>query len=132
MARDLGVSRNILSRQLRTLVDHGVLARHRYRTDPDRFEYVLSDAGRELYPTIVSLMQWGDRHLTGPEGPALVLRHRPCGHLADPVLVCAHCGERLDPREVDPEPGPGAAPESTSPADESSFVPTGRKLRAHR
>jgi DNA-binding HxlR family transcriptional regulator len=132
MARDLGVSRNILSRQLRTLVDHGVLERHRYRTDPDRFEYVLSDGGRDLYPAIVSLMQWGDRYLTGPEGPALVLRHRPCGHLADPLLVCAHCGERLDPREVDPEPGPGAAPRSPSSADESSVSATGSKRHARR
>src|SRR5919202_5617483 len=74
MARDLGVSRNILSRQLQTLVAHGVLERRLYRTDPERHEYVLSDAGRELYPAIAALMQWGDRHLAGPEGPPVVLR----------------------------------------------------------
>ena len=107
MARDLGVSRNILSRQLRALVDHGVLQRRRYRTDPDRYEYVLSDRGRDLYPAIVSLMQWGDRYLAGPEGAALVLRHRRCGELTSPVLVCSCCGEPIDPREVDAEPRTG-------------------------
>ena len=109
MARRLGVSRNILSRQLQTLVSHGVLERRLYRDDPPRHEYVLSDAGRELYPATVALMRWGDRHLVGPEGPPVVLRHRTCGEVFDPELVCSHCGERLDPREVVPEPGPGAA-----------------------
>jgi hypothetical protein len=37
----------------------------------------------------------------------VLLRHT-CGHEADPVLVCSHCGERMDPHDVTPEPGPGA------------------------
>ena len=108
MARNLGLSRTILSRQLQTLVAHGVLDRRQYRTNPDRFEYLLSDAGRDLYPAIVSLMQWGDRHLAGPQGPPLLLRHRPCGQLTSPVLVCSVCDQPIDPRSIDAEPGPGA------------------------
>ena len=34
-----------------------------------------------------------------------MLRHT-CGHLADPMLVCAHCREELDPHDVQPEPAP--------------------------
>ncbi|MGA2455315.1 MAG: helix-turn-helix domain-containing protein [Solirubrobacteraceae bacterium] len=120
MARDLGVSRTILSRQLRTLVEHGVLERRQYRSAPDRFEYVLSDAGRELYPAVVALMQWGDRHMTGPEGPPLALRHKLCGELTSPVLVCSCCGEPVDARDIEVEPGPGAGAAGTGAAEHAT------------
>ena len=106
--RDLGVARNVLSDRLARLVDEGLLERHRYQERPERFEYRLTAKGRELYPVLVTLMQWGDRH-TAPGGAPVLLRHRSCGHLSDPTLVCSHCGEEIDPREMQPEPGPGAA-----------------------
>jgi DNA-binding HxlR family transcriptional regulator len=105
--RDLGVARNVLTDRLARLVDDGILERHRYQERPERFEYRLTAKGRELYPVLVTLMRWGDRH-AAPGGPPVLLRHRKCGHLADPALVCAHCGEEIDPREMHPEPGPGA------------------------
>src|SRR5580704_17599328 len=50
LARNLGCSRTILSVRLRRLVDAGVMKRHRYRKDPDHYEYRLTRAGMELYP----------------------------------------------------------------------------------
>jgi hypothetical protein len=47
-------------------------------------------------------MRWGDKHLQ-EMGPPVVLRHNTCGHVADPLLVCAHCREELKPRDVTPE-----------------------------
>ena len=108
LAQNLGLSRTILSDRLKTLVEHGVLERRRYLEQPERHEYVLTKAGLGLYPAIVCIMRWGDQHLSGPEGPPLVLRHTLCGHNADPRLVCGHCAAELEAREVQPEPGPGA------------------------
>ena len=108
MADNLRVSRNILSDRLRKLVSHGILERRRYESRPERFEYLLTPRGKDLYGHIVALMRWGDRHLAGPEGPPLVLRHRPCGHDAAPIVVCSHCRGELRPEDVAPEPGPGA------------------------
>jgi hypothetical protein len=88
-------------------VGAGILERVRYQEEPERYEYRLSDAGRDLYPAIVTLMRWGDRHLQDA-GPPVILRHNVCGHEADPMLVCAHCREELDPYEVTPERGLGA------------------------
>jgi DNA-binding HxlR family transcriptional regulator len=107
LARNLGIPRPTLSSRLRTLVDAGLLERVLYTRDPDRHEYRLTDAGRDLFPAIVALMNWGDAHLGGPEGPPIVLRHNSCGELADPRLTCRHCGAEIDVREVTPEPGPG-------------------------
>jgi len=107
LARNLGIPRPTLSARLRTLVDAGLLERARYATDPDRYEYRLTPAGIDLFPSIVALMRWGDAHLVGPEGPPIVLRHHACGAIADPHLTCAHCGGEVTARTVTPERGPG-------------------------
>ncbi len=112
LARNLGCSRTILSVRLRRLVDAGVMERHRYRTEPDHYEYRLTRAGMELYPAIVALMQWADVHLAGPEGPPLLLRHIPCNADTIPVLTCSVCGEPLRAHDIQPHPGPGAGPVS--------------------
>src|SRR5689334_12017895 len=75
LARNLKIPRPTLSSRLRTLVNAGLLERVRYAQDPDRYEYRLTEAGRDLFPAIVTLMRWGDTHLAGPEGPPIVLRH---------------------------------------------------------
>jgi DNA-binding HxlR family transcriptional regulator len=107
LARNLGIPRPTLSSRLRSLVDAGLLERVQYARNPDRHEYRLTDAGRDLFPAIVALMRWGDTHLAGPEGPPIVLRHQACGEIADPALTCQHCGQEIDARNVTPEPGPG-------------------------
>jgi DNA-binding HxlR family transcriptional regulator len=107
LARNLNIPRPTLSARLRTLVDNGLLEKVPYARVPDRHEYRLTDCGRDLFAAIVVLMQWGDKHLRHPEGPPIVLRHQPCGQVADPVLVCAHCRKEITARNVTPEPGPG-------------------------
>ena len=106
LARNLQIPRPTLSARLRTLVESGLLEKVPYARQPDRHEYRLTDSGRDLFAAIVVLMQWGDQHLPQSNGPPIVLRHQPCGHIADPILVCAHCREEIDARNVTPEPGP--------------------------
>jgi DNA-binding HxlR family transcriptional regulator len=105
--RDLGIARNILADRLQTLVEEGVLERRPYQERPQRFEYRLTDKGRDLYPVLIALMQWGDRYTAGDAGPPVELVHQTCGHVMHPQLVCDHCGEPVDPREVTPQAGPG-------------------------
>jgi DNA-binding HxlR family transcriptional regulator len=107
LARNLGLSRRILSDRLTKLVTAGVLERRLYRSGPDRYEYCLTPVGLDLYPAIVTLMAWGDRHLSNAAGPPLVLHHRDCGHDTQPVLVCSECREPLEATAVEPRPGPG-------------------------
>jgi DNA-binding HxlR family transcriptional regulator len=94
-----GAPRDTLAARLRTLVAAGILERRRYSDHPPRDEYVLTPSGRDLYPVILSLMQWGDRHLPLESGPPMVLDHE-CGHRLEPQWDCAHCGQRIDPRQV--------------------------------
>jgi DNA-binding HxlR family transcriptional regulator len=112
LQRNLGIARNILSARLQMLVRAGILERRLYQEDPERFEYRLTQAGHDLYPVVVAIMRWGDKHLSGNDGPPVVLRHT-CGHDASPVLTCSGCGEELRTRDVTPELGPGAHRDAT-------------------
>src|ERR1700752_5349792 len=82
LARNLNIPRPTLSSRLLTLVDAGLLQRVPYSRDPERHEYGLTDAGRDLFGAIVTLMRWGDEHLPPPSGPPIVLRHNACGEIA--------------------------------------------------
>jgi DNA-binding HxlR family transcriptional regulator len=93
IARNTGASRDILTTRLRGLVAVGVLAREQYETRPPRYEYVLTDAGQALHTVLLTLMHWGDRHVTDGEPPT-VWAH-DCGAELRPMTVCAHCGEEV-------------------------------------
>lgn len=102
---DLGIARNILSDRLSSLVANGIVEKRKYQDTPERFEYVLTEKGRALFPVIAALMTWGDTW-AAPAGPPMVFRHT-CGEDARPVVVCSSCGEPLDLRSVRAKAGPG-------------------------
>jgi DNA-binding HxlR family transcriptional regulator len=70
--RRTGIARNILTDRLRRLTAHGLVAQ-RPAPSGRRQEYVLTDAGRDLFPVIVTLRQWGERHAFAPGEPHSVL-----------------------------------------------------------
>jgi DNA-binding HxlR family transcriptional regulator len=73
--RVLGCARNLLADRLRTLVEAGVLVRVPYRVPGARLReaYELTGKGKEIFPVLVALMEWGDRYEAGPEGPSAVI-----------------------------------------------------------
>jgi len=103
----LGISRNVLNQRLAHLVDHGVLAKVPYSEHPPRFDYRLTDKGRDLWPVLTTMRQWGDKY-AAPDGPPLQLVHTDCGAVAEAELVCSDCGEPIGPGAVKAVPGPGA------------------------
>jgi DNA-binding HxlR family transcriptional regulator len=104
----LGIARNVLSNRLDRLVEGGILDRRPYDEGRGRFDYVLTDKGRALWPVLVALRQWGDEWVLGEGHEPLLLEHRTCGHRTTAVLACDACGEPLDARSVRAVPGPGA------------------------
>lgn len=95
--RHLGVARNVLTQRLDRLIEHGILERRQYQDRPVRHEYRLTEKGLDLYPVLISLMEWGDRHAMDTEGP-VILTHKACGHEGTPILACPHCGEKVHAR----------------------------------
>jgi DNA-binding HxlR family transcriptional regulator len=103
----LKLAPNILTKRLRTLTDAGTLERRRYQERPERHEYVLTDAGKELFPVLVGLMRWGDTHLA-QNGPPAVARHAGCGGGIDATGRCERCGQPLGADSVEWHYGPGS------------------------
>jgi DNA-binding HxlR family transcriptional regulator len=99
--RNLAIARNVLAERLRRLVADGMLERVRYRTDPDWYEYRLTDRAIDLYPVIIGLMRWANLHLAEQPDTTVQLIHRSCGRPVDPYLACSHCHEPLTARDVD-------------------------------
>jgi DNA-binding HxlR family transcriptional regulator len=105
---DLGVARNVLQTRLTRLLDQGVLEKRQYQEHPPRYEYMLTEKGLDLWPTIVALMHWGDRYAAPDAGPPVLLEHRGCGGAVDEHRLCSVCGARLTARGALAIAGPGA------------------------
>jgi DNA-binding HxlR family transcriptional regulator len=105
-----GCARNILSKRLTKLVEHGLLDRVAYREDGqrERYEYHLTEKGLELFPAMVALMQWGDRWLAGESGGAAVVYHKNCGGFVQVSLSCATGHAKLNIEDTQVAPGKGA------------------------
>ena len=84
------------------ITDNEVLERRQYQDRPPRCEYRLTQTGRDLYPVLIAMLTWGDKWMAGESGPPLKLTHE-CGHAPEAELVCAHCRETLDARQVKAE-----------------------------
>ncbi len=98
--RSLGVTRHLLSKRLRKLIDAQILTKISHSSAPHRREYRLTRRGLALYPVMMTLSQWGDDWLDHGEGPPIKYTHIRCGKQIQAVLTCGACGERLRPEEV--------------------------------
>jgi DNA-binding HxlR family transcriptional regulator len=105
--QSLPIAPSMLTRRLTALVRAGLLARRRYSERPPRFEYVLTDRGRDFRPVLVALLAWGNKHFA-PEGASAQLVHARTGRPADPVLVDRRSGRRITERDFVFAAGPAA------------------------
>jgi len=104
----LGISRNILNVRLTTLVDAGVLERVPYQQRPVRHEYRLTDKGRDLWPVLTTMREWGDKW-AAPNGAPLEVVHDACGNVMHLNHICSACGQPADRCSLHLRRGPGAA-----------------------
>lgn len=125
--RNLGISRNVLTARLAHLVEQGVLDRVQYQERPDRYEYRLTDRGRDLFPVLMAMVDFGDRHAPPPLGPSRVFTHRTCGGPIDKRhLRCEACGEDVTVRDIASAVGPGYdGPNGNFAATAESAPPAG-------
>lgn len=105
--KSLGIAPNMLTRRLTGLVEAGLLERSQYSERPPRFEYVLTERGRDFQPVLAMLLAWGNKHFA-PEGASVVIVNRETGELADPVVVDRISGRPLSDPVFSTAPGPAA------------------------
>jgi DNA-binding HxlR family transcriptional regulator len=107
--RSLGIATNVLKVRLDGFVESGIMERRRYSEQPELFEYLLTDKGRDLAPALIALTEWGDRW-DAPDGRPIIYEHTNCGGAVDLHLRCQTCGAEPAPSEVTGRAGPGMPP----------------------
>lgn len=120
----LRIPRAVLTDRLRTLVEHGVVAKVSVAGSAYA-EYELTAKGRQLWPTIYGLIRWGDEHYAS-DGAPRVFEHVVDGGRIGADSRCARCGEDVAATAVQAVPGPGLDPEEA--VDDMSVA----LLRPHR
>lgn len=105
--RWLGVGRNILTQRLGVLVEEGFLVKQRYQTSPDRFEYVLTEKGRDATTVLIALLEFGEKwHFAAGDEP-IRLYDAETDRRVHAKVVDAETGKSIDTRKLYPGPGPG-------------------------
>jgi DNA-binding HxlR family transcriptional regulator len=105
----LEIAPNMLTRRLNALVEDGFLERRLYLEHPPRYEYVLTEKGRDFWQVLVALTAYGNRHFAG-DGVASQLVDAETGKAVEPVLADKGSGRVLDQKHFKFAPGPAADP----------------------
>ncbi|WP_086933989.1 winged helix-turn-helix transcriptional regulator [Agarilytica rhodophyticola] len=105
--QSLGVTKHRLSDRLTRLVESGVIYKELYDKSHQRFEYKLTDKGLDLYPVIITIIQWGDKWEADEDGAPIEYLHKDCGKLSRPKLCCSECGNEVHTKNTIPQLGPG-------------------------
>ncbi|MCO6010991.1 helix-turn-helix transcriptional regulator [Actinoallomurus purpureus] len=97
IVRNTGAPRDRLAARLKSLVAAGVLEQRQYQEHPPRYDYHLTQAGRELVPVLSALRAWGDKWAV--KDPPLSVTHH--GHPVRPRVICETCGRPVREDEVE-------------------------------
>jgi Predicted transcriptional regulators len=108
--KSANVAPNILSRRLKELVDDGLLEKVSYSSTPPRYEYHLTQLGRDFRPVLLALAEWGNRYFS-PEGAQIQLVERETQRPVQAILVDKATGEPITPEKYTMVPGPAASPQ---------------------
>ncbi|WMJ68421.1 helix-turn-helix domain-containing protein [Stenotrophomonas sp. 24(2023)] len=98
--RSLGAARNILADRLKRLLDAGLLQQQPASDGSAYQEYVLTDAGRDLFPVLVALRQWGERHRYAAGEWHSTLVERSTGTPLPYMQPLDHSGHPVDPAQA--------------------------------
>ncbi|MBP1035124.1 helix-turn-helix transcriptional regulator [Serratia fonticola] len=105
--QSLGLSPTLLTRRLKFLVESGIIYKQRYQTRPIRYQYLLTERGKDFFPVLVTLFQWGNTHLTeGAHSAELV--DRRSGQPIQPLLIDALTQQPIALQHITLAAGPAA------------------------
>lgn len=102
----LGINKHRLSDRLNKLQENDIIEKRPSEVGRKRLEYVLTGRGLDLYPVLISLVQWGDEWAADENGQPMRYRHKACGEIMRPQYCCDQCGAPLEVHQIEACPGP--------------------------
>lgn len=103
----LGIPRQTLSIRLKKLLENGLLSTGVSAGGRSK-KYFFTPQGKDLFATMLSLMEFGDKWLTSGAPPPLQLIHTCCGQECHPITVCSECKSPVTAHDVAHRDGSGA------------------------
>ena len=89
----LGIANSVLTVRLRRLTEARVFTMSQYSQAPRRYEYVLTDCGRDLWKVLLTIWSWEAVWVTEHIEPLPPMYHTECGEEFSPVMHCRSCGQ---------------------------------------
>jgi DNA-binding HxlR family transcriptional regulator len=106
---NLEISKNVLTDRLDRLTQHGVFVRIDAGQHGRRYEYALTQKGKDLITVLTALREWGDRWIFGEGNEPLLVFDRRTGRPVPPLRIRGEDGAPLGSRELEVRVGPGVA-----------------------
>jgi DNA-binding HxlR family transcriptional regulator len=110
--KNLSIAPGVLSKRLSGLVNHGLVQKEIYQTNPPRAKYALTEAGRDFLPVLAALMTWGNQYCS-PNGIDTQLVDSKTHKKLSPTMVDAKTGQSIDFSNTIYAGGPANSPEKT-------------------
>jgi DNA-binding HxlR family transcriptional regulator len=131
LARRIGIARSTLAQRLEDLAGDGLLARRAYQQNPPRFEYGVTEKGRDTLAILHAIRNW-DRTWASADA----FESWPMPDEPERRLVCAACHAPIHARDVAYQPtaslGPRASRSALSFMDRKSAPGGARSQRRAR
>ncbi|MGZ4677718.1 MAG: winged helix-turn-helix transcriptional regulator [Acidimicrobiia bacterium] len=97
---ELGIPRAVLAQRLDRLLVEGMVEKRPYEEHPPRYEYRLTDKGRDFFGVLAAMWRWGEDWLFADDGAPVVLKDRESGRVVRPLVVDEATGEPIDIRTL--------------------------------
>ncbi|WP_232715335.1 winged helix-turn-helix transcriptional regulator [Gordonia metallireducens] len=114
--REGAISNSVLSSRLGALTDKGLFDRVQYAHRPDRYEYVLTRRGADIWTVLLTMWAWEQTWAPPATPPLPRMRHIGCGEFLSPATTCGECGAGVEAHDVVAELGPSGAWPRSVPA----------------
>lgn len=92
-----GIPSNLLSDRLKCLEADGLINSSLYQQHPPRYQYQLTESGKDLSDLFNSIVIWGEKHL---KKCFKQLSHIDCGHRLELQYYCPHCNKSVSRDQI--------------------------------
>jgi DNA-binding HxlR family transcriptional regulator len=103
-----GIASTTLTRRLKSMIENGLLEKVQYSERPIRYEYILTECGKNFYPIMTMLLDWSNKYFA-EEGIKVQLQNIKTKEIAIPFIADKNTGIEMNLHDYKIVAGPNAS-----------------------